>query len=453
MKLKNIKYKPLIIIILFIIIILLLNILTNNKILYELNNKIKKLSTGNDTVTVLDLETKEDNNVLLIFKNDNGIKKIVAPNGLEIYANGKKNMSIDYKVEKNMTYTFETIDTTNHVSKNSFTTPTLHIEMTNNDIDVDLKDIQSYIDSQLNEHLIATNFININTGERNYMNSNSTDMSEIFKNWNSFGDGSWSYQADSKTILNTKNSNYFTGYYFPNGQFEDIELSFNVMTTNSDDDMIGAMVRFSQNDSYNFSSYLFLLDSHDNGEGIGNGAYNGLNKIINNNLLNGSGITQLSVNPNLRWTRNKWQNYKIIAKGDLIEAYIDNSLVAQINDSSISKGTIGFVSYSQAYTYFKDIIIKTENPYNFTDLIDKVKWSQNDVNIIINLNNTAEPSLSDNNWINYFNANNIYYIGIGKDKSGIENFISNINNNGTYIESTDYDDYTQKLIDYILSII
>lgn len=458
---QNIKFNYIFKLIIALIIVIILGFLLfltipNNQLLNMLNNGTSKLNINDDTSsTRLKLESKEDNDVLLIFEDTNGIFKITAPNGLEIIANGKESVALDYDVEKNMTYTFEIINTKNLVSYISFITPVSHIEIAKTDFNIDLNNVQESIYKDLNHNLIATNFVNVSIGEQNYMDSNQTQMSEVFYSWNSFGDGNWSYNSSSKTILNSKNSSYVTGYYYPDGNYDDIELSFNAMTTNGDDDIIGAMIRFNQNSENDFSSYLFLLDRHDNGGGIGNGAYNGLNKIVNNNLLNGSGITYLSVNPSLRWERSKWQNYKMIAKGNLIEAYIDNKLVAQTTDSSISSGTYGFLSWSQANTYFKDILIRTRKSLTLSELIEKITWNNIEINVAINFNNSYEDSLNSSNLQSYFIDNNIHYIGVSNEinRLTIENFIDNINDNGNYIDSTNYNTYYNEIIKYLLSIL
>ncbi|MNV71336.1 hypothetical protein D3C71_1643490 [compost metagenome] len=116
----------------------------------------------------------------------------------------------------------------------------------------------------MQENKIATNFIKLGYGEQGYVNSEQQDMGTVFSSWGSFGDGTWSYNSSTKTISNSKNSSYFTGYYYPGGNYTDINLSFDAMTTDSDDDMIGAMIKFSTASS-KYTSYLYLLDRHDNG--------------------------------------------------------------------------------------------------------------------------------------------------------------------------------------------
>lgn len=397
------------------------------------------------------IESEENDKVLLVFKNIDGIKQIVYPNGDVLYVNGRNKIALDYSVQKKQTYTFELQDVNDNIYYESFITPTANVAIIRKDVNVTLEDMKDDITKQLNNNKIATNFVNIIIGERSSIDSETTDMSVVFNSWNSFGDGIWSYNSSAKMIRNSKNSEYFTGYYAPNEDYTDIELSFNAKTTDGDDDMIGAMIRFNDNSS-KYTSYLFLLDGHDYNGGVINGAYNGLNKIQNKSLTNSlSPITKLSVNSSLRWIRNTWQNYKLIAKGNKIETYIDNKLVASATDSSISSGTYGFLSFSQANTYFKDITIKTLKEYNLLEVLNKVNWTNDDINVVVNLNNSSEPAIQTNELVDLFNNNNIYYLGVTKEdnQQEITEFLSKINDRGKGIDSTDYDTYVQEITQFL----
>ena len=300
--------------------------------------------------------------------------------------------------------------------------------------------------------------MNLSTGEKNYMDSNSTQMSDVFTKWTKFGTGDWHYLSDSKQVVDYANSSRYTGYYDPNGNYDDIELEFSVMTTSADDDMIGAMIRFNQNEDGTHSSYLFLMDSHDYNGGISNGSYNGLNRILNINLANrgdntNSGIIPLSVNSSWRWTRNAWQKYKIVAKSNTISAYLNDTLLTSITDSAISSGSYGFLTYSQDHTYFKDIVIKTVKNCTLAELLNKIQWDSDEDNIVINFNNDEESSLTDNTLQDYFINNKIHYIGVSdiSFKTNIENFINTINNKGEFIDSTDYDTFINEISEYLIN--
>lgn len=325
------------------------------------------------------------------------------------------------------------------------------MQLTKSDINVTLDEITDNIRDGLNGKNIATNFIKIVSGQNSSTSTTTTNVATIFKSWKSFGDGNWGYSSSSNWIYNTKNSDYMTGYYDPIGNYENIELEFEAMTTDGDDDMIGSMIRFNALASNKYSSYLFLLDRHDDGGGISNGAYNGISKVVNNTFTGTSTLEKLSVNPSNVWKRNTWQKYKFIAKGTKFSAYLDDSLIAEATDNSISSGTVGFVSYSQANTYFRNITIKTTKVRALGEIIENVNWDSDEKNIIINISNDKDDDLSEEEVINIMNNNEIYYFALGNsnNKEQIEAFLQNIDNRGMYLESSDVTTSINAVVNYM----
>lgn len=440
--------KKIAIIIVSIIVITLVLVTTfvqNN--INKVNYKNVKLEETNLKVT-----SEDGNNVLLEFTNMIGIKEIKFPNGLTLYGNGKSTIAADYQIEKTINkYDFEIVDMDDEVITKTVYAPTMHIEISKNNMTVSLQDIQSSMISNLNSIGIATNYMKISIGEQTSVNSETMNMSTVFSSWQQFGDGTWSYNSSSKTVVNSKNSDYITGYYDKNNSYDDIDISFNAKTTDADDDAIGAVIRFNSLGSSKYSSYVFFLDRHDNGGGIGNGAYNGLNKVVNNTFTSNGTFTKLAVNASWRWTRNTWENYRLVTKGTTVQAYMNNKLLAEVTDTSISKGTYGFISYSQAYTYFKDIVVKTNKSYTFPQLLAKIVWNVDEVNMIINLNNAEDTTLNTQECIDLFNAADVHYLGVTAEanKESVNSFVNNINNRGQWIDSSDYDTYIQQIGEYI----
>lgn len=401
------------------------------------------------------LSSPEGNTILATISRENGIDQIEHPNGHIINCNGKNTVGIDLEIESQQEYIIKTTDVNGNETYDSFVTPSINIQITKNNVDINLENLKQTIEQQLLAKNIATNFIDFGIGQQNTVNSATQNVATIFNKWKSFGDGKWGYSTSSKWIYNTYNSKKLTGYYDPNGNYETIELSFQARTTDADDDMIGSVIRFTENASEVYTSYMFLLDRHDpSGKGIWNGEFNGINKI-NNNSFGNSNLTKLSVNPNLRWTRNTWQTYKFTAKGSKLEAYLDGNLVASTTDDSITTGSYGFVSYSQAYTYFRNIVVTTVKSYTLTELIANKTWNSGETNIVINLDNSSELILQDETCIELFNANNIHYIGIGNDenRAEVEQFITNIQNRGMFEQSADMDNSITEIINYIEKLV
>lgn len=188
--------------------------------------------------------------------------------------------------------------------------------------------------------------------------------------------------------------------------------------------------------------------------GINNGAYNGINKVLSSSL-DLANFTKLSVNPNTVWSRNIWQKYQFIAKGDKISAYLDGNLIASTTDSSITSGTYGFLSYSQANSYFKNIVIETFKENSLTDIVNTINWVNQNVNIVVNFNNSSVPLLKDSLCISTFNNNKIHYVGVtsASNMQEVNTFIGNINNRGKFVDSVDYNSSVTNIIDYLVSVL
>lgn len=436
MKEKRLKICLIIMIIIMIITTLILTyVIIIGRQKKELNNN-KSYNIKGETINNFSIKSNQDKNIVITVERKDGIKQVEKPNGDIIYCNDEEIVAFDYEVDKDEEYTFKVIDSDGNEVDETIYVPSFHIETTKSEFQINLDETREELKRNLWEEKIATNYITIGIGEESFLDTEATDMATVFNTWSSFGDGVWKYDSKNKYVYNTKNTSYFTGYYAPNGNYNDIILEFEARTTDSDDDMIGAMIRFNRSGT-SYNSYVFVLDRHDNGGGLGNGAYNGLNKVINQNMgASSTGVlTKLSVNASLRWTRNTWQKYKLITKGNNIQAYIDDKLVANTTDSSITSGSYGFLCLSQANTYFRNIKISTTKENSFADLVNSIVWEDEQRNIIVHLVSELKSTLSDENTINKFNDSNIHYIGVGNenDKTEMETFIGNIENKGSFI--------------------
>lgn len=228
--------------------------------------------------------------------------------------------------------------------------------------------------------------------------SNSTAFQSALTTWGKIGtatDANWygsttaGYNSSGVyTIIETVNTNDFTGYYYrefdENGKeiipaYKDMALEFEMTSTDSDDDAMGVMIRFNPSTTKNYwSGYLLFLDKHDtSGKGIGGGSYNGLwranNKQFSNTGLT-SNSTKLTINKNITWARKQWQHYRVAIDGNKIKVWrwnynasgnypiTDTYKIFEYTDTSSSKinsGTYGFWCYSQANTQFRNFTAVT----------------------------------------------------------------------------------------------
>ena len=162
-------------------------------------------------------------------------------------------------------------------------------------------------------------------------------------------------------------------------------------TTDSDDDILGVMIRFNTESTTNyFSGYLFLLDAGGVGASKQNGLWRGNNKQFSatcvawtdSTAASAHQCTRLTTNANIKWARNQWQHYKVQAIGNTLKVYrwntnssgtytvSDSAKIFEYTDTSGSKiasGTYGFWTYSQAYAQFRNFVAVTvkEGETNF----------------------------------------------------------------------------------------
>jgi hypothetical protein len=107
----------------------------------------------------------------------------------------------------------------------------------------------------------------------------------------------------------------------------------------SDDDSLGIMFRYKDNNNY----YRFLWDrSHKSRQLVKK--YNGQTTVLYTNRL----------------ACVVGRNYKIdiVASGATLQVFIDNALVMQTTDSSLNSGSIALYSWANSGSYFDNIVVQ-----------------------------------------------------------------------------------------------
>lgn len=332
--------------------------------------------------------------------------------------------------------------------------PKVKLIIRNTDTNMDIEKVKEDIKTKLAESNISAGFMDIALGGEEIVQSNAEDAKTIFDTWGRVGyTGRWYYDANSKSIINSENTDNYTGFYYAKKMdYNEIELEYNNTTTDSDDDMMGCMIRFNRNANGTVTTYLFALDRHDNGGGISNGAYNGLLKITGKSFAHGNVSVLQRVNK--IWKRNEWTKYKITAKENNIKVYINDELVIDYTDNSapILEGSYGFFSYSQAYSKYKDIKGKGLRYYSLKEAIDITNWDK-DTNFLININNDTEEDLTDEVALK-MHENKIHYIGVTTEehKQEIDEFLPKILNRGIYVNSQDYEQMVNTIVEYVKKV-
>lgn len=232
---KKVKIIVTITILLLIVIIFAIANRTNIQ-----NSEMEKSAA---TKAEFAIETKNDNIVLVKFYNPTGIKEIKYPTGDIITCNGKVDVGVDWKVSKNQKYEFTLKDVNETEKKYTFYAPGVHVELTKNDINIDLNSAKNVIINNLNNSLVATSFVNVHVveGERNTVSSTETPMQDIINNWTEIGSsGKWKVDKNGN-LINTANQEYISGYISPETNYTDIDIEFKTQPRDSDNDIIGIL--------------------------------------------------------------------------------------------------------------------------------------------------------------------------------------------------------------------
>ena len=443
-----------------VLFVVLFSIINENGTMHNLINKNYKLGLE-ENKTLLKLETKEDNNVLLNFENENGIKELKSPNGITFNVNGKRKLSMDYKVEKGKKYIFETVDSLKSLSQSFFITPESHIAFSfdkETDTDINIDKVNSKLSEQLGNKQIATSYINIESGKAVNEDTNSTNASEIFNKWIKYPDlstvGSANYNANwslSGNSIRTNADVSWTGYWNKenSGLDSDIKISFDSYSgDNSWGDPIGFTFRMTEPSTNVFSFYAVELDHEYNKitlARINSWAPATQNMSLHCGPLydmvlhNCSGQILSSVSYNL--PTSTWLHTKIEIEDHTIRIYMGDTKVIEVTEADsdmLKKGGYGPWVASNPYAYFTNVSISTLKKKELLDILNETTWGVNIPNFIVNINDNDEPALNNEETCNAFNDNNIYYIGISleENKVNINNFISKIPG-GIFINSSD----------------
>ena len=240
---KKVKIIGTITIIILLLIVIIVAITNRENIQ---NNEMEKSAA---TKTEFAIETKNDNIVLVKFYNPIGIKEIKYPTGDIITCNGKVDVGVDWKVSKNQKYEFTLKDVNDTEKKYTFYSPGVHVELTKNDINIDLNSAKNVVLNNLNNSLVATSFVNVHVveGERNTVDSSTTDMSEILNSWREIGSsGKWKIvnkegYVGGKFLANTANQNSISGFISPEDKYTDIDFEFSTEPRDGDNDIVGML--------------------------------------------------------------------------------------------------------------------------------------------------------------------------------------------------------------------
>ena len=330
----------------------------------------------------------------------------------------------------------------------------LEIVLSKNDSNMDVTNFKDDIYTELENQGVSKDRVIFHDAQRDVVSTEQSDVSTIFNSWGRAGyTGKWSYNASTGIIVNAENTDNLTGFYNNNNfEYQDITLSYDNTSTDSDDDAMGGMVRFNKNSDGTYSSYVFLIDQ---GGTIGTGLYKLQNaSFIVNNLKTCQKVSK-------RWVRNTLTNYKIEAKGNNIKVYIDGTLIIDYKDTNnpIYKGSYGFFSYSQAQSMFKNIQIESVSYKTFKNVLSNTTFDAKKIHAIINIADKNEDEFSNNSTKGEILSKTINqgvsYIVLGTDanKEQSKEIIKENDNKGIFIDNTNYNEAIKNTATYIVKLL
>ena len=334
--------------------------------------------------------------------------------------------------------------------------PVIDIVLTKNQSKVDISNFEKDLKAELEKQNIDPEKVNVQEIQTEDFSSNSADAADILNNWGRVGyPGDWHYSGNE--VINRENTNDLTGFYYPdNFGFDDIDFSYENMSDNSDDDIMGSMFRFNVNENGTVTTYLLLLNKRDNSGGFN--YENGLYKITNNQFSLSN--LQLLQKTNATWTRNTWSKYHILAKGNNIKVYQNDNLIIDYTDPDpIYTGSYGIFSCSQPYARYRNIGLTVTNYKNFLEVLQQAKWKDDALRLIVNVEDKINKDLEDegvlSQAISRFLSQDIHYVGWGTSENAeqIQNIVNKNDNKGTFIENINYEQAIQETVKYIKSLL
>ena len=126
------------------------------------------------------------------------------------------------------------------------------------------------------------------------------------------------------------------------------DYSFNVDAMANDNDVVGITFRVEDADSF------YVLDQR-----FGDGSWNLRLRLNDNGTWSTLGtIANNGASPGQVNSETTWYNFKVEVSGTNIKAYIDDVLKFDINDATVSGGTVGLWLESSGGTDFDNVLVQ-----------------------------------------------------------------------------------------------
>lgn len=360
---------------------------------------------------------------------------------------------------------------------------------------------------ELEKQKVDIDKVNISSIDSVYNSLSSQDINvdKIINSWETIGAPTWS-AIDGKIYSNSpgggsdwsdnpgvkwnpsKTKSWWgTGLIDPNGyETEQITMDFTMVTGGSLNE--GVCFNVTKNDDNSLNGYFVTICNHSNTEcrlwrfdhyTLDQSFASGINRNIwchpsshgnkrdNNSWNIGHTSTYLSDSftclagwstgsSNVRYNIS-YENCNIIVK-------VNGSVVANVTDNVYKNGTYGFWGNNceaSGLMYINNIKISTvsKNIKKLEEVLREPEWREDSIKVLVNVNDVINEQLNQptslGELLTRMINDEIHYAAWGKNinEEQSRNFIAANNNNGIYINNTDYSNSITKTAEYIKSLI
>ena len=331
--------------------------------------------------------------------------------------------------------------------------------------------------------------VNIQSLETSSMSTNDADASTIFNSWKKYPllndskfNAGWMLSGD---VIYTTANVHWTGFWDDKNQDATNQtIDFEVNTT-AHQDPWGYTFRMTSpsHDRYSFyalewgpyhreltlakiTSWQPSYSDPTHGGPLYHGTINSADGHYNNHgggdrksnaLSHANGDVLVAVPFNVQYGR--WDKTRIEANGNRIKVWVNNNLVIDYTDNNnpLLKGASGPYTASQYNTSFKNVAITTESTKSFKEIISEPKWREDSERFIVNVEDVKITDFDDSSALGEILPRlineEIHYVGLGQEinRSQSSSFISKNNENGIFLNNSNYEDSLNKTADYIVS--
>lgn len=365
--------------------------------------------------------------------------------------------------------------------------PYIDIVLATGSTTTDVTNFESDIRKALVAQGVNTNLVNISSVEtvQNEVSSEDLNVDEIINNWEVIGADTWrSYYGE---IFSSTGGGYQqpawwgTALIDPDGyQAENITMDFTMVTGGRLNE--GVCFNVTKNSDGSLNGYFIAICNHSNTQcalfrfkhyTLDQPFDEGINKIIwcgphrngwNKGQTYTSGADSYTVLETWDIGVSSNVRYHVESKNGNIKVQANNKTVVNLTDRTYTKGSYGFWGNNceaSTYMYLKDIKISTtiQKSKTFSEVLREPDWRENAIKVLVSVEDPQNAELTNSSILGELLTRllneNIYFVSWGKNanQSQFQSLIHANNDNGRFINNTNYNNSINQTAIYIKSLI